>query len=106
MCSVVDGLMVDVTERLQRFQGISHAENVKEILERQKSRIKTDVKKQKKKKGFTYLGDRVSAGGGCEAARTRCGWVKLKECAELLYGRRFPLNPKGAVYRRYVRSAI
>ena len=31
----------------------------------------------------TYLGDRVSAGGGCEAAvtaRTRCGWVKFREC--------------------------
>ena len=30
---------------------------------------------------FTYLGDRVNASGGCEAAvtvRTRCGWVKLK----------------------------
>ena len=30
---------------------------------------------------FAYLGDRVSAGGGCEAvvtARARCGWVKLK----------------------------
>ena len=43
---------------------------------------------------FTYLGDRVSAGGGCEAAktaRTRCGWVKLRECGELLHGRRFPL---------------
>ena len=29
---------------------------------------------------FTYLGDRLSAGGGCEAAvtaRIRCGWVKL-----------------------------
>ena len=29
---------------------------------------------------FTYLGDRVSAGGGCEAAviaRTRCGWASL-----------------------------
>ena len=42
---------------------------------------------------FTYLGDRVSAGGGCEAAvtaRTRCGWVKFRECSELLYGR-FPL---------------
>ena len=29
---------------------------------------------------FTYLGDRISAGGGCEAAvtaRTRCGWVNL-----------------------------
>ena len=27
---------------------------------------------------FTYVGDMVSAGGGCEAAviaRTRCGWV-------------------------------
>ena len=38
---------------------------------------------------FTYLGDRVSAGGGCEAAvtvRTRCGWVALRECGELLYG--------------------
>ena len=32
---------------------------------------------------FTYLGDRVSASGGCEAAvtsRTRCEWVKCKEC--------------------------
>ena len=38
---------------------------------------------------FTYLGDRVSASGGCEAAvtaRTRCGWVKLRECSELLNG--------------------
>ena len=44
---------------------------------------------------FTYLGVRVSAGGGCEAAltnRTRCGWVKFGECDELLYGRKFPLK--------------
>ena len=30
---------------------------------------------------FTYLGDRVSASGGCEAAvtaRTRCGWVMFR----------------------------
>ena len=49
----------------------------------------------------TYHGDRVSAGGGCEAAvtaRTRCGWVRFSECDELLCGRRFPLNLKGAVY--------
>ena len=42
---------------------------------------------------FTYLGDRVSAGGGCEAAvtaRTRCERFKFRECGELLYGRRFP----------------
>ena len=43
----------------------------------------------------------VSACGGCEAAvtaRTRCVWVRFWECGELLYGRRFPLNLKGAVY--------
>ena len=31
---------------------------------------------------LTYLGDRVSAGGGCEAAviaGTRCGCVKFRE---------------------------
>ena len=58
---------------------------------------------------ITFLGDRVSACGGCEAAvtaRTRCGWVKFGECGELLYCRRFPLELKGAVYRSYVRSAI
>ena len=57
---------------------------------------------------FTYLGDRVNASGGCEVAvtaRTRCGWVKLRECDELLYGRRFPLKLKEAVYRSYVRPA-
>ena len=49
---------------------------------------------------FTYLGDRVSAGGVCEAAvtaRTICVWVKFMECGDLLYGKRFPLELKGAV---------
>ena len=51
---------------------------------------------------FTYLGDRVSEDGGSEAAvtaKTRCGLVTFTECGELLYGRRFPLKLKGAVYR-------
>ena len=58
---------------------------------------------------FTYLGDRVSAGGGCEAvvtARTRCGWVKFRECSDLLHDRRFPLKLKGAAYKSYVKPAI
>ena len=48
----------------------------------------------------TYFGDRVSAGGGCEAAvtaRTRCGWVKLRECGELRYGRRLTPKQKGCL---------
>ena len=38
---------------------------------------------------FIYLSDRLSAGGGCEAAvtaRTRCEWIMFSECGELLYG--------------------
>ena len=58
---------------------------------------------------FAYFGDRVNAGGGCEAAVTaitRCGLVNFRECGELLYGKRFPLRLKGAVYGSYVRQAI
>ena len=58
---------------------------------------------------FTYVGDRVSIGGGCAAsvtARARCCWLQLRECGELMYGRRFPLRLKGAVYATYVRTAI
>ena len=52
---------------------------------------------QKTVNEFTYLGDRMSAGGGCEAAvttRTRCGWVKYLECGELLHGKRCPIKLK------------
>ena len=38
-------------------------------------------------RGFCYLGDRVNASVGCEAAvtaRARIGWVKFRECRELL----------------------
>ena len=58
---------------------------------------------------FTFLGDMVSACGGCEAAvtaRTRCGWDKLRECGEWLYGRKFPLQLKGVAYKSYVRPAV
>ena len=59
--------------------------------------------------GFCYLGDRLNASGGREAAvtaRVRIGWVRFRECGELLLGNRFPLKMKGKVYRCCVRSAI
>ena len=49
---------------------------------------------------FTYLRDRVSAGGGCKAAvitRTICGWVKFRECGELLCSKIFPAKLKGDI---------
>ena len=60
-------------------------------------------------KGFSYLGDRLNASGGCETAvtsRVRIGWMKFIECGELLRGRRFSLRMKGIVYRSCVRSAM
>ena len=61
-------------------------------------------------KGFCYLGDRVNASAGCEAAvtaTTRIGWVKFKECGELLNSKRFSLKMNGLVYRsQCVRSAM
>ena len=58
---------------------------------------------------FTYLGDSVSVGGGCEAdvtVRTRCGWVKFRECGKLLYPYKSSLKLKWAVYKCYVQPAI
>ena len=45
-----------------------------------------------------YLGDRLNASGGSEAAitaRTRIGWIKFTECGELLYERKFSIKMKG-----------
>ena len=59
--------------------------------------------------GFCYLGDKVSANGGCEAAvtaRARIDWTKFREYGELLYGKRFSLKMKGRVYRCCVRHGV
>jgi len=48
-------------------------------------------------KEFCYLGDKVNACGGCEAAvtaRASFGWVKFRKCGELLHGKRFSLKTK------------
>ena len=62
----------------------------------------------KTEKGFCYLGDGLNASGGCETVvttRVRIGWMKFRECGELLLGR-FSLKMKGMVYRSCVRSAM
>ena len=60
-------------------------------------------------KGFCYLVNRLNARGECETAvtsRVRIGWMKFRECGELLRGRRFSLKMKGMVYRTCARSAM
>ena len=60
-------------------------------------------------RGFCYLGDRVNASGGYEAAvtaRARIGWVKFRECGELLNSKRFSLKVKGMVHQSCVRVVM
>ena len=59
------------------FQETLLAVNVNGLLERQWSRKSCD--RVETARQFTYLGDKVSANLGCEAAvtaRIRCGWAK------------------------------
>ena len=58
---------------------------------------------------FSYLGDRLNANGGSETAvtaKTRLGWMKFRECSEILIGGRFSLKTKGKIYKTCVRSAM
>ena len=53
-------------------------------------------------KSFCHLGDRLNASGGSKAAvtaRTRIGWIKFRECGELLNGRKLSLKIKGRIYQ-------
>ena len=56
---------------------------------------------------FLLFGGRVNASGGCEVAVTAraIGWVKFKECRELLNSKRLSLKT-GIVYQSCVRSAM
>ena len=60
-------------------------------------------------KSFCYLRNRLNASGRSEAAvtaRTKIGWIKFRECGELLYGRKFSLKMKERIYQSRVRSVM
>ena len=58
---------------------------------------------------FSYLGDRLNATGGCKTAvtaRSKIGWMRFRECSEILKGRKFSLKMKEKVCKSCVRSAM
>ena len=58
---------------------------------------------------FCYLGDMLSAGGGCELAiATRCctAWGKFKKLLPILTSRHVSLKARGSVFNACVRSAM
>ena len=95
-----------VTLKVSRyFTCIKCEGNIGEAVE-QERKLCVEVETVRK---FIYVGDMVSAGGGCEAvvtASTRCGWVRYSECGELLYDMTFPLMLNWTVYRTYVWPAM
>ena len=51
----------------------------------------------------------MCAGGGCEpgvTARTKCGWIMLAQCGELLCEKRLKLKLKRAVLRVIISPMI
>ena len=61
-------------------------------VEDQKEKLHDDMEIVTK---FSYLGDRINSGGGCGAAvtsQTRLGWMKFRECQDLLCKNKFTLK--------------
>ena len=77
-------LAIDI--RCKKFKG--YHKNVED----QKEKLHDDVETVTE---FSYLGDRINSGGGCAAAvtsRTRLGWVKSRECQDILCRQKVPLK--------------
>ena len=58
---------------------------------------------------FCYLGDMLSAGGGCEMAVTtpvKTAWKKFRELLPVLTSRHLSYKTRGHVYSSCVRSAM
>ena len=58
---------------------------------------------------FCYLGDSISAGGGCEAAtvtRVRTAWGKFRELQPILGSKSLSSHTRGRVYSSCVRGAM
>ena len=58
---------------------------------------------------FCYLGDMLSAGGGCELAaitRCKCAWGKFRQLLPLLTNRQVPFLTRGKAYSSCVRSVM
>ena len=70
----------------RNFTCQKYAGNIGESVE-QEEKLSDEVETVRE---LTYLGDTVSAGGGCKTSvtvRTRCGWIMFWDCRELLYER-------------------
>ena len=104
-CSGIKGrLPPDSVFRCARCLGTARAIDERQSLEVEVGNEKLEVVPE-----FCYLGDMLSAGGGCELAaitRCKCAWDKFRQLLPLLTNRQLPLLARGKVYSSCVRSVI
>ena len=104
-CSGIKGpLRPDPEFRCARCLGTAQA-----ISEREVSEVEVGNEKLEVVPEFCYLGDMLSAGGGCELAaitRCKCAWGKFRQLLPLLTNRHLPLLSRGKMYSSCVRSVM
>ena len=104
-CSGIKGpLRPDPQFRCTRCLGTARAIDEREVSEVEVGNEKLEVVPE-----FCYLGDMLSAGGGCELAgitRCKCAWGKFRQLLPLLTNRHLPLLTRGKVYSSCVRSVM
>ena len=104
-CSGIKGpLHPDPEFRCARCLGTARA-----IGERDVSEVEVGNEKLEVVPEFCYLGDMLSAGGGCELAaitRCKCAWGKFHQLLPLLTNRHLPLLTRGKVYSSCVRNVM
>ena len=104
-CSGIKGpLRPDPESRCARCLGTARAIDEREVSEVEVGNEKLEVVPE-----FCYLGDMLSAGGGCDLAaitRCKCAWGKFRQLLPLLTNRHLPLLTRGKVYSSCVRSVM
>ena len=104
-CSGIKGpLRPDPEFRCARCLGTPRAIDDREVSEVEVGNEKFEVVPE-----FCYLGDMLSAGGGCELAaitRCKCAYGKFRQLLPLLTNRHLPLLTRGKVYSSCVRSVM
>ena len=103
-CSGLQRLTPNPDYRCARCMG-----NARPIDGRPQSEVQVGPDKLEVVASFCYLGDMLSAGGGCEmvvTTRVKTAWKKLRELLPVLTSRHLSYKTHGHVYSSCVRSAM
>ena len=104
-CSGIKGRLLRESEfTCARCLGTARAIDGRHSLEVEVGNEKLEVVPE-----FCYLGDMLSAGGGCKLAaitRCKCAWGKFRQLLPLLTNHQVPLLTRGKVYSSCVRSVM